>query len=138
MYQIIIFFEYRFLQKCVLFASWLRTFNHVLGLRVNDVGKIHPSSMLCGLTWRTTFVIGPTPESLPLGLQNFLKFDDQIQHSAFLTEIFKNSYLPVCAHSRISSGTKVVQLEELYKISWKTPTLIHITLVNTVRVYRVT
>ena len=44
----------------------------------------------------------------------------------------------MCAHSRISSGTKVDQLEELYKISWKTPTLTHITLVNTVRVYRVT
>ena len=42
------------------------------------------------------------------------------------------------AHSRISSGTKVDQLEELYKISWKTPMLTHITLVNTVRVYRVT
>ena len=56
----------------------------------------------------------------------------------FMKENFKNSYLPVCAHSRISSGTKVDQLEELYKISWKTPTLTHITLVNTVRVYRVT
>ena len=56
----------------------------------------------------------------------------------FLVKIFKNSYLSVCAHSRISFGTKVVQLEELYKISWETPTLIHITLVNTVRVYRVT
>ena len=44
----------------------------------------------------------------------------------------------MCAHSRISSGTKVDQLEELYKISWKTPTLTHITLVNIVRVYRVT
>ncbi len=56
----------------------------------------------------------------------------------FMKENFKNSYLPVCAHSTISSGTKVVQLEELYNISWKTPTLTHITLVNTVRVYRVT
>ena len=55
-------------------------------------------------------------DSLPLGLQNFLKFDDQIQHSAFLTEIFKNSYLPVCAHSKISSGTKVVHYAPLYNI----------------------
>ena len=44
----------------------------------------------------------------------------------------------MCAHPRISSGTKVDQLEELYKISWEAPTLTHITLVNTVRVYRVT
>ena len=35
----------------------------------------------------------------------------------FMQEDFKNSYLPMCAHSRISSGTKVAQLEELYKIS---------------------
>jgi len=35
----------------------------------------------------------------------------------FMKENFKNSYLPVCAYSRISSGTKVDQLEELYKIS---------------------
>ena len=55
----------------------------------------------------------------------------------FMKENFKNSYLPVCAYPRISSGTKVDQLEELYKISWKTPILTHITLVNTVRVYRV-
>ena len=56
----------------------------------------------------------------------------------FIKENLKNSYLPVCTHSRISSGTKVVRLEELYKISWKTSTLTHITFVNTVRVYRVT
>ena len=56
----------------------------------------------------------------------------------FMKENFKNSYLLVCAYSRISSGTKVDQLEELYKISWKTPTLTHITPVNAVRVYRVT
>ena len=56
----------------------------------------------------------------------------------FIKENFKNSYLPVCAHSRISSGTKVVQLEELYKISWKTPTLIQVAPINTIRVYRVT
>ena len=55
-----------------------------------------------------------------------------------MKEDFKNSYLPVCAHSRISSGTKVDQLEHLYKISWKISTLTHITLVNTVRVCRVT
>ena len=47
-------------------------------------------------------------------------------------------HISACAYSRISSGTKVDQLEELYKISWKTPMLTHITLVNTVRVYRVT
>ena len=56
----------------------------------------------------------------------------------FMKENFKNSYLPVCAQPRINSGTKVDQLEELYKISWKTSTLTHITLVNIVRVYRVT
>ena len=55
----------------------------------------------------------------------------------FVKENFKNSYLSVCAQSRISSGTKIDQLEELYKISWKTPTLTHIAFVNTVRVYRV-
>ena len=71
-------------------------------------------------------------------LQNFLKFNDQLLQSAILTEIFKNSYLPVCAQSRRSSGTKVDQLEELYKILWKTQTLTPIILVNTVRVYRVT
>ena len=110
----------------------------VLGLRVNDVGKICPFSMLRRMTCWTTFVVRPTLDSLPLGLQNFLKFDDQIQHYAFLTEFFKNSYLPVCAHSRISSRTKVDQLEQLYKIPWKTPMLTHITLVNEVRVYGVT
>ena len=55
-----------------------------------------------------------------------------------MKENFKNSYLPVCAHSRISSGTKVDQLEELYKILLEISTLTHITLVNTVRAYRVT
>ena len=88
----------------------------VLRLRVNDVEKKFPLSMLCRMTWWTTFVVGPTPESLPLGLQNFLKFNDQIQHNAFLVKIFKKSYLPVCAHSKISSGTKVVHHAPLYKI----------------------
>ena len=83
-------------------------------------------------------VPGLTSDLLPFELQNFLKCDSQIQHNAFLYIIFKNSYFPVCAHSRISSGTKVDQLEELYKISWKTPTLTYIALVNIVRVYRVT
>ena len=110
----------------------------VLRLRVNDVGKICPSSMLCRMAWWTTFVPGLTSDSLLFEPQNFLKYNGQIQHNAFLYIIFKNSYLPVCAHPRISSGTKVDQLEELYKISWKTPTLTQITFVNTVRVYRVT
>ena len=35
----------------------------------------------------------------------------------FMKGNFKNSYLPVCAYSRVGSGTKVDQLEELYKIS---------------------
>ena len=34
----------------------------------------------------------------------------------FVKENFKNSYLPVRTYSRISSGTKVDQLEQLYKI----------------------
>ena len=89
------FFKYQFLRKCAFFASRLRTFRSVLRLRVNDIGKICLSSMLCRMTRRTTFVVGSTSESLPLGLQNFLKFDDQIQHNAFLMNIFKNSYLPV-------------------------------------------
>ena len=89
----------------------------VLRLRVNDVGKIRPSSMLCRWTWWTTFVPRPISDSLSYELQNFLKYNGQIQHNAFIIQIFKNSYLPVCAHSRISSGTKVDQLEELYKIS---------------------
>ena len=110
----------------------------VLGLHVNDVGKIRPFSMLCRVTWWTTFVPEPTSNSHLYELQNFLKFNDQLLQSAVLTVNFKNSYLLVCAQSRRSSGTKVDQLEELYKISWKTPTLIPITLVNTVRVYRVT
>jgi len=42
-------------------------------------------------------------------------------------KMFKNSYLSVCAHSGTSSGTKVVQLEKLYKISWKTPKFSHYT-----------
>ena len=33
----------------------------------------------------------------------------------------------MCAHSRISSGTTVDQLEELYKISWKIPINSHYT-----------
>ena len=110
----------------------------VLRLRVNDVGKIRPSSMLCRMTWWTTFVPGLTSDSLSYELQNFLKYNGQIQHNAFLYIIFKTSYLPVCAHFGISSGTKVYQLEELYKISWKTSTLTHITFINTVRAYRVT
>jgi len=132
------FFEYQFLRKCAFFASRLWTFRSALGLRVNDVGKICPSSMLCRWTWWTTFAPGLTSDSHSYELQNFLKCNGQIQHNAFLYIIFKNSYLPMCAHSRISSGTKVDQLEELYKISWKIPTLTHTTLVNTVRVYRVT
>ena len=88
----------------------------VLSLHVNGVGKICPSSMLCRMTCWTTFVVGPTPESLPLGLQDFLKFNYQIQHNVFWTEIFKNSYLPVCAYSKISSGTKVVHHASLYNI----------------------
>ena len=52
------FFEYRFLQKCALFVSWLRTFQPVLCLRVNDVGKIRPFSMLCRIRWWTNFVRG--------------------------------------------------------------------------------
>ena len=110
----------------------------VLSLRVNYVGKICTSSMLCRWTWWTTFVPRLISDSLSLEFQNFLKCNGQNQHNAFLYIIFKHSYLPVCAHSRISSGTKVDQLEELYKISWKTPMLTHITLVNAVRVYRVT
>ena len=55
-----------------------------------------------------------------------------------MKEDFKNSYLPVCAQSRISSGTKVDQLEEHYKISWNTPMLTLITLVNKVYVYMTT
>ena len=110
------FFEYQFLQKYTLFASRLRTFRSALGLRVNDVGKICPSSMLRRMTWWITFVVRPTLDSLPLGLQNFLKYDDQIQHNAFLVKMFKNLYLPVCAHSRISSGTKVVHCVHLHKI----------------------
>ena len=109
----------------------------VLCLRVNDVGKICPSSMLCRMTGWITFVPRLTSDSHSYELQNFLKYDDQLLQSAVWTVNFKNSYLPVCVHSRISSGTKVDQLEELYKIWWKTPELIHITLVNTVRVYRV-
>ena len=84
------------------------------------------------------FISEPTQDSLSYELQNFLKFNNQLLQSAFRAVNFKNSYLPVCAYSRISSGTKVDQLEELYKISWKTPMLTHITLVNAVRVYRVT
>ena len=87
------FFEYQFLQKYALFASWLRTFRSVLSLRINDVGKIHPSNMLCRMTCWTTFVVEPTLESVSLRLQNFLKCDSQIQHNAFLMKIFKNSYL---------------------------------------------
>ena len=45
------FFEYQFLQKYTLFASRLRTFRSALGLRVNDVEKICPSSMLRRMTW---------------------------------------------------------------------------------------
>ena len=55
----------------------------------------------------------------------------------FIKEDFKNSYLPMRAHSRISSGIKADQLEELYKILWKTSMLTQITLVNAIRVYRV-
>ena len=110
----------------------------VLRLRVNDVGKLRTSSMLRRIIWRTTFVPGLISDSHSYELQNFLKFNDQLLQSAVWTVNFKNSYLPVCAHSRISSGTKVDQLEELYKILWKTQTLTHITLVNIVRVYRVT
>ena len=110
----------------------------VLGLHVNDVGKIHPSSMLCRMAWWTTFVPELISDSLSLELQNFLKFNDQLLQSAVWTVNFKNSYLPVCAYSRISSGTRVDQLEELYKISWKILTLTHTTFVNAVRVYRVT
>ena len=62
------FFEYQFLQKCAFFASWLRTFRPVLGLRVNDVGKILPFSMLCRLTWWTTFVTELALDLLSLGL----------------------------------------------------------------------
>ena len=110
----------------------------VLLLRVNDVGKIRSFSILCRWTWWTTFVPGLTSNSLSLELQNFLKFNDYLLQSAVLTVNFKNSYLPVCAYVRISSGTKVDRLEELYKISWKTPMLTHIILVNTIRVYRIT
>ena len=110
----------------------------VLGLRVNDVGKIRTFSMLCRMTWWTTFVPRLISDSLSLELQNFLKFNDQLLQSAFRAVNFKNLYLPVCAYSRISFGAKVDQLEELYNISWEIPTLTHITLVNTVRVYRVT
>ena len=110
----------------------------VLCLRVNDVEKIRISSMLCRMTWWTSFVPGLTSDSLSYRLQNFLKFNNQLLQSAFRAVNFKNSYLSVCAHSRISSGTKVDQLEELYKILWEAPTLTHITLVNTVHVYRVT
>ena len=84
------------------------------------------------------FVLRLTLNSHLFELQNFLKFNNQLLQSAVWTVNFKNSYLPVCAYSRISSGTKVDQLEELYKISWKTPTLTQITLVNTVQVYGVT
>ena len=49
------------------------------------------------------------------------------------TLFFLKSYLPVCAHSRRSSGTKVDQLEELYKILLKISILTHIMLVNAVR-----
>ena len=110
----------------------------VLSLRVNDVGKNRTSSMLCRMTWWTTFVPGLTSDSYQYELQNFLKCNDQLLQSAVLIVNFKNSYLPMYAQSRISSGTKVDQLEELYKISWEIPTLTHIALVNTVRVYRVT
>ena len=50
------FLKYQFLQKCALFASWLRTFQLVLCLRVNDVGKICSSNMLCRMTWWTTSI----------------------------------------------------------------------------------
>ena len=83
------------------------------------------------------FIPEPILDSHWYELHNFLKFNDQLLQSTVWTANFKNSYLPVCAYSRISSGTKVDQLEELYKISWKTPTLTHITLVNAVQVYRV-
>ena len=43
----------------------------------------------------------------------------------------------MCAQSRIGSETKVDQLEQLYKILLQTPTLTQITLVNAVRLYRV-
>ena len=84
------------------------------------------------------FIPGPTSDSHSYELQNFSKCNNQLLQSAVLTVNFKNSYLLVCAHFRISPGTKVDQLEELYKILWKTPTLTHIILVYAVRIYRVT
>ena len=43
----------------------------------------------------SNFVPGPISDSHRYEPQNFLKYDSQIQHYAFLYIIFKNSYLPV-------------------------------------------
>ena len=59
-YQKRIFLNTDFCRNAHLFASWLRTFHHVLGLRINDVEKICPSSILCRLTqWTTLFQSQP-------------------------------------------------------------------------------
>ena len=43
----------------------------VLSLRVNDVGKIRPFSILRRMTWWTTFVPGLISDLLSLEIQNF-------------------------------------------------------------------
>ena len=99
--------------------------------------KIHPSSMLCRRTWWTTLLLGQSRSRYRMSSRIFWSSTAKFSIMLFLVKIFKNSYLPLRAHSRISSGTKVDQLEEFYKILWETPMLTHTTLVNAVRVYRV-
>ena len=67
----------------------------VLCLRINDVGKICSSRMLCRWTWRTTFIPGLILDSHSYELQNFLKFNDQLLQSAVWQKISKN-HISLC------------------------------------------